>query len=117
MNKYLPNNTNTIREFIYNGHKIDIVINFEESKEKIPLLTHVEKTVDNQTNFTWYHLIIKVNVPSGGSVKAPLNHPHNPLGITTFDNMKIVAETYLEDLIPKIIKKNEDAIKQYLTTL
>lgn len=116
MTHYLPRDTDILEKFIYNGHVIEIAFNFSESNEVIPFTSHVEKTVDEETNFTWYHLIIKLDIPKGGSVKVSLNHPHNPLGITTFDNMKIVAETCLENLIPKLMKKNAVVIKEFLST-
>ena len=105
MTHYLPRDTDILEKFIYNGHVIEIAFNFSESNEVIPFTSHVEKTVDEETNFTWYHLIIKLDIPKGGSVKVSLNHPHDPLGITTFDNMKFVAETCLENLIPELMKK------------
>lgn len=116
MAMYLPSNIETVKKFIYNDHVIDIAVNFSESNEVIPFTSHVEKTADEETNFTWYHLIIKLDIPKGGSVKVSLNHPHNPLGITTLDNMKIVAETCLENLIPKLMKKNAVVIKEFLST-
>ena len=116
MSRYLPHNSDTIRKFIYNDHIRKITVNFSESNEVIPFTSHVEKTVDEETTFTWYHLVIKLDIPKGGSVKVSLNHPHDPLGITTFDNMKFVAETCLENLIPELMKKNVNPIKEFLST-
>lgn len=114
MTKYLPHNIETVRKFIYNEHIHKITVNFSQSNEVIPFTSYVEKTVDEDTTFTWYHLVIKLDIPKGGSVKVSLNHPHDPLGITTFDNMKFVAETCLENLIPELMKKNVEPIKQFL---
>ena len=116
MSKYLPHNNETIMKFIYNDHIHKITVNFSQSNEVIPFTSHVEKTVDEHTTFTWYHLVIKLDIPKGGSVKVSLNHPHDPLGITTFDNMKFVAETCLENLIPELMKKNVNPIKEFLST-
>ena len=106
MSKYLPTNTDTIKKFIYDKEIIDININFEASNEDIPLITYVEKKTDDNIGFTWYYLIVQVNIPNGGKVQVSLNHPHDPLGVTTFDNMKFVAETCLEHIIPELLKKN-----------
>ena len=56
----------------------------------------------------------KIDIPKGEVIS--LNHPHDPRGITTFDNMKSVAETCLESLIPQLMKKNIEPIKQFLST-
>lgn len=115
MSKYLPSNTDTLRNFIYEKEIVDINITFQNSNEQIPLITYVEKETDNNIGFTWYYLIVQVSVPNGGKVKVSLNHPHDPLGVTTFDNMKFVAETCLESIIPELLKKNYDIIKEYLS--
>ena len=114
MSKYLPSNTDTLRNFIYDNKTIDIEINFENSDEKIPIKTFVTKNTD-KNNFTWYILNIKVDLPKSEHATVTLNHPTSPLGITTFDNMKVVAGTVLENIIPTLIKKNYNIIKEYLS--
>ena len=114
MSKYLPSNTDILRNFIYDNKTIDIEINFENSDEKIPIKTFVTKNTD-KNNFTWYILNIKVDLPKSERATVTLNHPTSPQGITTFDNMKVVAVTVLENIIPALIKKNYNIIKEYLS--
>ena len=114
MSQYLPTHTETIKKFIYDNKIIDIEVNFEDSDEKIPIKIFVTKNTD-ESNFTWYILNIKLDLPKSEYAKVTLNHPTSPMGITTLDNMKFVAITVLENMIPALIKKNYSIIKEYLS--
>ena len=63
----------------------------------------------------WYILNIKLDLPKSEYATVTLNHPTSPMGITTLDNMKFVAITVLENMIPALIKKNYSIIKEYLS--
>lgn len=117
MSQYLPSHPETIKKFLYENIHHHIIVNFENSNEEIPLFTYVEKKFDNNLNFTWYNLFIKldIGIPDCDNVKITINHPTNPRGKTTFENMKTVAETTIKNVIPILLKKNYDKIKQYLS--
>ena len=109
MTQYLPKDTDFLKEFIYNGHVLDIQIDFEEDDTVIPIKTYVEKIIAN--DFTHFYLIILIDIPGTEPVTVSLNHPTNPKGISTLHNMSSIAHTYLPKLIPQLIHKNINIIR------
>ena len=109
MTQYLPKDNDFLKEFIYNGHVLDIQFDFEEDDTVIPIKAYVEKIIAN--DFTHFYLIIQIDIPGTDKVQVSLNHPTNPKGISTLHNMSSIVHTYLPKLIPTLIHKNINIIR------
>jgi hypothetical protein len=105
MTQYLPKDNDFLKEFIYNGYVLDIQIDFQEDNTVIPIKAYVQKNILN--DFTYFYLIIQIDIPGTDKVQVSLNHPTNPKGISTLHNMSLIAQTYLPKLIPTLIHKNK----------
>ena len=111
MTQYLPKDNDFLKEFIYNGHVLDIQINFEEGDTLIPIKAYVQKNIAN--DFTYFYLITQIDIPGTDKVQVSLNHPTNPKGISTLHNMSFLAQTFLPELIPTLIHKNKLKIMKH----
>lgn len=109
MTQYLPKDTDILKEFIFNGHVLDIQIDFEEDDTVIPIKAYVQKNIVN--DFTYFYLILLIDIPGTDKVQVSLNHPTNPKGISTLHNMTYIAHTFLPILIPQLIHRNKHIIR------
>jgi len=102
-----------VKDFIYSGKKLDMVFNFDEEKKGIPFICWVEKKTKGE-DFEWFYLMIKLDIEDGSLVSITLNHPTNPRGVTTTENMSQNASDFISQYIPKIMKKDAVIIKTFL---
>lgn len=103
-----------VKDFIYSGKKLKILIAFEEKNEEIPFVCWVEKKTESQEDFEWFYLMIKLDIDGGSQLGITLNHPTHWNGVTTCENMRINASKFIKDYIPKIMEKDCDIIKTFL---
>ena len=99
-----------VKDFIYSGKKLDMVFNFDEEKKGIPFVCWVEEKIKG--DFMWFYLMIKLDIEDGSLVSITLNHPTNPRGVTTTENMSQNASKFISQYIPKIMEKDCDIIKR-----
>ena len=102
-----------VKDFIYSGKKLDMVFNFDGEKKGIPFVCWVEKKTKGE-EFEWFYLMIKLDIEDGSLVSITLNHPTNPRGVTTLENMSQNASDFISHYIPKIMKKDAVIIKTFL---
>ena len=109
----LQNQSNEfVKQFIYQGQKLELDINFDGEDKKIPFVCWVEEKIKG--DFMWFYLMIKLNIEDGSLVSITLNHPTYPSGVTTTENMSQNASNLISQYIPIIMEKDCDIIKTFL---